>query len=141
MGMTTALGPTNSKPRAAKATRVTSDGQSPGLDRSIPLDVDSELTLKTRAFVLQQFDRIDELTKRLEKREAKPAPKPTPQNSSLPPSTVHPHSKPKSKKPKSQLKRGGQHGHKRHTRPLIATEQAIRFSNSCLLSAAVASKH
>lgn len=85
--MTTALGPTNSKPRAAKAAKVASDSQSPGFDRCIPLDVDSELTQKTRAFVLQQLDRIEELTKRLEKREAKPAPKPTPQNSSLPPST------------------------------------------------------
>ena len=36
----------------------------------------------------------------------------TPQNSSLPPSTQHPHAKPKSRKRKSKKKRGGQPGHK-----------------------------
>ncbi len=35
----------------------------------------------------------------------------TPQNSSLPPSSVHPHAKPASPKRKSQKKRGGQPGH------------------------------
>jgi transposase len=47
----------------------------------------------------------------------------TPQNSSLPPSSVHPHAKPASSKPKSKRKRGGQPGHKKHERPLIPTEQ------------------
>jgi transposase len=46
----------------------------------------------------------------------------TPQNSSLPPSSVHPHSKPAMPKRKSKKKRGGQPGHKKHERPLILTE-------------------
>ena len=47
----------------------------------------------------------------------------TPQNSSLPPSTQHPHAKPKTPKHKSKRKRGGQPGHKKHERPLIPTEE------------------
>lgn len=46
----------------------------------------------------------------------------TPQNSSLPPSSTHPHAKPPSKKPSSkgpQKRRGGQPGHAKHERPLI----------------------
>lgn len=46
----------------------------------------------------------------------------TPQNSSLPPSSVHPHAKPASSKRKSKKKRGGQPGHEKHERPLIPTE-------------------
>jgi len=47
----------------------------------------------------------------------------TPQNSSLPPSTQHPHAKPVQPKPKSNKKRGGQPGHARHERPLIPTQE------------------
>ena len=47
----------------------------------------------------------------------------TPQNSSLPPSTQHPHAKPTPRKRKSKRKRGGQAGHKKHERPLIPTDQ------------------
>lgn len=47
----------------------------------------------------------------------------TPQNSSQPPSTQHPHAKPESGKPRSKKKRGGQPGHPKHQRPLIATDQ------------------
>ena len=47
----------------------------------------------------------------------------TPQNSSLPPSTQHPHAKPPAGKPKSKRKRGGQPGHAKHERPLLPTEQ------------------
>jgi transposase len=46
----------------------------------------------------------------------------TPQNSSLPPSTVHPHAKPVSAKRRSKKRRGGQPGHKKHERPLIPAE-------------------
>lgn len=56
--------------------------------------------------------RIAELERRL-----------TPQNSSLPPSTQHPHAKPTPKKPKSKKKRGGQVGHQKHERPLRPTDQ------------------
>jgi transposase len=47
----------------------------------------------------------------------------TPQNSSLPPSTQHPHARPQPPKRKSKRKRGGQPGHEKHTRPLIPSDQ------------------
>ena len=47
----------------------------------------------------------------------------TPQNSSVPPSTQHPHAKPPRKKGKSNKRRGGQLGHPKHERPLIPTDQ------------------
>ncbi len=47
----------------------------------------------------------------------------TPQNSSLPPSTQHPHAKPAPRKRKSKKKRGGQPGHTKHQRRLIPVEQ------------------
>jgi transposase len=47
----------------------------------------------------------------------------TPQNSSLPPSTQHPHARPRPPKRKSKKQRGGQPGHEKHERPLIPTEQ------------------
>jgi transposase len=47
----------------------------------------------------------------------------TPQNSSLPPSTQHPHNRPQPPRHKSKKKRGGQPGHKKHDRPLIPTDQ------------------
>jgi transposase len=58
--------------------------------------------------------RIAELEARLGK---------TPQNSSLPPSSQHPHAKPPAKKPGSKKKRGGQPGHAKHERPLIPTKE------------------
>ena len=47
----------------------------------------------------------------------------TPQNSSLPPSTQHPHARPKPPRRKSKRKRGGQPGHEKHGRPLIPSDQ------------------
>lgn len=47
----------------------------------------------------------------------------TPRNSSLPPSSQHPHAKPPAETPKSKRKRGGQPGHEKHQRALIPTEQ------------------
>lgn len=52
--------------------------------------------------------------------------KKTPQNSSLPPSTRHPHAKPAPPKTQSKRKRGGQPGHARCERPLIPVEQCVR---------------
>jgi transposase len=66
-----------------------------------------------RAIIDYYERRIAELESRLGK---------TPQNSSLPPSTQHPHAKPTTRKPKSKKKRGGQPGHARHERPLIPTQ-------------------
>jgi transposase len=47
----------------------------------------------------------------------------TPQNSSLPPSTQHPHAKPAPPRSKSKKKRGGQPGHAKHERPLLPTDE------------------
>jgi hypothetical protein len=107
-------------------------------DRHIPPDVDAEQTPKTRAFVHQFFDRIESLERRIEKLEALLASKKTPLNSSLPPSSVHPHSKPASRKPKSIRKQGGQPGHQRHTRPLLPTEQCDRVEKLMPSNAAAA---
>src|SRR5277367_1432039 len=63
--------------------------------------------------VIEYYERrIAELEARLAK---------SPQNSSLPPSTQHPHAKPPTNKPKSSKKRGGQPGHTKHERPLLPT--------------------
>lgn len=82
--------------------------------RSIPAELDAELTPAARAFIELLLARIAELERRLGK---------TPQNSSLPPSSEHPHAKPAAKKPKSKKKRGGQPGHKKHERPPIPTDE------------------
>lgn len=58
--------------------------------------------------------KISELEPRLNK---------TPQNSSLPPSSQHPHAKPPARKAKSKRRRGGQPGHAKHERPLLPTDQ------------------
>jgi transposase len=47
----------------------------------------------------------------------------SPRNSSVPPSTEHPHAKPPRPQPRATHCRGGQPGHPRHDRPLLPTEQ------------------
>ncbi len=47
----------------------------------------------------------------------------TPQNSSLPPSSQHPHARSQPPRHKSKKKRGGQPGHEKHERPLIPTNE------------------
>ncbi len=62
----------------------------------------AEMTPAVRAFVdalLQRIDQLEAELKGLRK---------TPQNSSLPPSTQHPHAKPPSSRTKSKKNRGGQ---------------------------------
>ena len=50
----------------------------------------------------------------------------TPRNSSLPPSSEHPHAKPAPQKSKSGKKPGGQPGHTKYERALIPTEQCAQ---------------
>jgi len=81
------------------------------------------MTPGVRAFVLALSAEIDQL--RAEVRDLKNQlanRSPTPQNSSLPPSTQHPHAKPTPPRPRSRKKRGGQPGHPKHARPLVPTD-------------------
>jgi transposase len=80
---------------------------------------------EARAIIRALLDKIAKVEAELDqlRREAKGK---TPQNSSLPPSTQHPHAKPRRRKGKSKKKRGGQPGHPKHQRPLIPTEDCDR---------------
>ena len=89
----------------------------------IPAEVLAEMTPVVRAFV-ESLDaqmakmqaEIDELKSQVKRL--------TPQNSSVPPSTQHPHARPIPKpKPKSKKKRGGQKGHLRAIRELVPVER------------------
>jgi len=80
---------------------------------TIPPKLEVEMTPAVRAFV-------ESLLERIRKLEAKGGV--SPQNSSLPPSTQHPHARPPRGKRKSKRKRGGQPGHPKHQRPLIPVE-------------------
>jgi len=84
-----------------------------GMSR-IPPELEAEMTPAVKAFVLSLLDRIESLEAKVQKL--------TPQNSSIPPSTVHPHAKPKRKPVGKKRKQGGQKGHKRHQRDLVPTE-------------------
>ncbi len=81
---------------------------------TIPPELEAEMTPAVRAFVQVLFDRIAGLEARIGV---------NPQNSSLPPSSQHPHARPQPPKRKSKKKRGGQPGHKKHERPLIPTDE------------------
>jgi len=95
---------------------------------TIPPEIEAEMTPAVRAFVLAAFARfearIDELETTVKELQEQ-VQKLTPQNSSVPPSTQHPHARPKSKPKtgKKKRKRGGQKGHSKHSRELIAPEE------------------
>ncbi len=95
--------------------------------RGIPRELAAQMTPAVRAFVLALSAEIDQLraevrdlTDQLGHRH------PTPQNSSLPPSTQHPHAKPAPVRPRSRKKRGGQPGHAKHARPLLPADDCDR---------------
>lgn len=73
-----------------------------------------------RAVIEHYERRIAELEAKVEHLEARL--NKTPRNSSLPPSTEHPHGKPPPQKEKSGKKPGGQKGHPKHDRALIPTK-------------------
>jgi transposase len=77
---------------------------------ALPAEVQSLL----RAVIEYYERRISELEAKLNK---------SPQNSSLPPSSQHPHAKPPVNKPKSKKKRGGQPGHAKRERPLLPSDE------------------
>jgi transposase len=71
---------------------------------TIPSELEAEMTPAVRAFVGLPLDRIARLEARVEELERQAKGK-TPQNSSLPPSTQHPHARPQPPKRKSKKKR------------------------------------
>jgi transposase len=77
---------------------------------------------EARAIIRLLLAKIAELEARIEELERQVKGK-TPQNSSLPPSTQHPHARPQPPRRKSKKKRGGQPGHEKHERPLIPTAE------------------
>ena len=96
-------------------------------ERGIPPELAAQMTPAVRAFVLALTAEIDQL--RAEVRDLKSqlaGRRPTPANSSVPPSTQHPHAKPTPARPRSRKKRGGQPGHPKHARPLVPTEDCDR---------------
>lgn len=76
---------------------------------------------EARAIIRLLLARIAELDARVAALEARL--NQTPRNSSLPPSSQHPHAKPAPPKKQSSKKRGGQPGHAKHDRALIPVEQ------------------
>jgi transposase len=80
---------------------------------TIPPELDAQMTPAVRAFVLSLLERIRTLEAKLGM---------NPQNSSLPPSSQHPHARPQPQKRKAKRRRGGQPGHPKHQRTLIPAE-------------------
>ena len=95
----------------------------------IPAEINTELSPQARQFFHDLIDdyerRIADLNKQIARLESK-LEKVTPKNSSIPPSTQHPHAKdkpkPKKRKGKTRKKQGGQPGHARTVRPLVPTK-------------------
>ena len=91
---------------------------------TIPPELDAEMTPAVRAFVQVLLARIESLEN--EVAELKRRLGQTPENSSRPPSSQHPHAKTKPCKKPSGKKRGGQPGHERHQRNLVPPEQVTK---------------
>jgi transposase len=75
---------------------------------------------EAQAIIRLLLAKIAELESRIERLEGG---RKTPQNSSLPPSSQHPHARPQPSKRKVRKKRGGQPGHKKHERSLIPSDE------------------
>jgi transposase len=84
------------------------------MSQTIPEDVIARQPPEAQAIIRLLLERIEALEARLGK---------TPQNSSLPPSSQHPHAKPASPRKSSGKKPGGQPGHPKSDRALIPTEE------------------
>ncbi len=95
---------------------------------AIPPELEAEMTPPVRAFVGALLLKIAKLEAELDELRRQVKGK-TPQNSSLPPSTQHPHAKPAPRKRKSKKKRGGQPGHPKHERPLLPSEDCDRLES------------
>ena len=98
----------------------------------IPAEILAEMTPAVRAFVESLLSAMADKDAQIARMQAEidelksQVKRLTPQNSSVPPSTQHPHARPTPKpKPKSKSKksRGGQTGHKRIVRELVPIER------------------
>jgi len=79
---------------------------------------------EAQAIIRFLLARVAEQDRRIRALEAEVAAlKKTPRNSSLPPSTEHPHAKPAPPREKTGRKLGGQPGHPKHERALVPPEQ------------------
>jgi transposase len=96
-------------------------GDNGGMSLGITEEIIARQPPEAQGIIRLLLARIAELETRIEELERKGKGK-TPQNSSLPPSSQHPHARPQPPRRKSKKKRGGQPGHEKHQRPLIPTE-------------------
>jgi transposase len=90
------------------------------MDRMSP-ELWNRIPPEAQAVFVQMAEMIARLERRVKELEARI--NKTPQNSSLPPSTQHPHAKPAPQRQSSGKKTGGQPGHPKHERSLIPPEQ------------------
>jgi len=104
-------------------------GNNSGMSLEITEEIIARQPPEAQAIIRLLLTRIAELeahlgalTARIEELERQSKGK-TPQNSSLPPSTQHPHARPQPPRRKSKKKCGGQPGHEKHVRPLIPTDE------------------
>ncbi len=97
-------------------------GDNGGMSLEITEEIIARQPPEAQAIIRALLAEIVELRARIEELERRGKGK-TPQNSSLPPSTQHPHARPQPPRRKSKKKRGGQLGHEKHERPLIPTEE------------------
>jgi transposase len=93
------------------------------MDRMSP-ELWNQIPPAAQAIFLQMAETIARLERKVAELEARL--NKTPWNSSLPPSTEHPHAKPAPKKPQSEKKPGGQPGHAKSERALIPVEQCTQ---------------
>jgi transposase len=100
-------------------------GDNSGMSLGITEETIARQPPEAQAIIRLLLAKIAELEARIDELQRQAKGK-TPQNSSLPPSTQHPHARPQPPRRKSKRKRGGQPGHKKHERPLIPTEDCNR---------------
>jgi transposase len=93
-----------------------------GMSLEITEEIIARQPPEAQAIIRVLLAEIAELNARVEQLERQIKGK-TPENSSLPPSTQHPHAKPPAKKARSTRRRGGQPGHAKHQRPLLPVEE------------------
>jgi len=97
-------------------------GDNGGMSLEVTEEIVARQPPEAQAIIRALLAEIVELRARIEELERQGKGK-TPQNSSLPPSTQHPHARPQPPRRKSKKNRGGQLGHEKHERPLIPTEE------------------